>query len=484
MTADNRTHRDVQAEKVVAVARSHHARYGPLDRPAIAPELTGRQVTTIAQQAVRDLFREWGLDAARADTASWNPLGEFVPVGAKVVLKPNLVAHQNRSGRGLDCLVTHTEFIAAVLDYLLLAKPGAVILGDAPIQGCDFAELRRALHLDDLIAKYRSLGLDLTLVDFRRTILAGENPGATRFEECRDLRQFVLFDLARQSLLESLSNDSKRFRVTMYDPRLMQRTHAAGRHQYLVARELIDAAVVFNLPKLKTHKKAGITGALKNLVGINGHKEYLPHHRKGGAAQGGDCYPGRSLLKSITENCLDAANMSQGGARQKLFFNGARVTLALARAFGEDDNLEGSWYGNDTVWRMALDLQRVVRFGRLDGTLSDSPQRRVVTLTDAIVAGEGDGPLSPIPVPAGFITGSTNPASAEWAHALLMGFDPARIPLVREAFGQFAMPLAEFGPESVRVRESGVERSCSDLEPALGRPFLPPHGWRGHCERP
>jgi len=34
---------------------------------------------------------------------------------------------------------------------------------------------------------------------------------------------------------------------------------------------------------LKLHRKAGITCALKNLIGINGNKEYLPHHRLGGS---------------------------------------------------------------------------------------------------------------------------------------------------------------------------------------------------------
>ena len=74
----------------------------------------------------------------------------------------------------------------------------------------------------------------------------------------------------------------------------MRRTHAPGRHQYLVAREVIEADVIVNLPKLKTHKKAGVTCALKNLIGINGNKEYLPHHRVGGAERGGDCYPAAS----------------------------------------------------------------------------------------------------------------------------------------------------------------------------------------------
>ena len=63
----------------------------------------------------------------------------------------------------------------------------------------------------------------------------------------------------------------------------------------------LEADVIINLPKLKTHQKAGITCALKNLIGINGNKEYLPHHRIGGFELGGDCYPGSSDLKRALE---------------------------------------------------------------------------------------------------------------------------------------------------------------------------------------
>jgi hypothetical protein len=63
-----------------------------------------------------------------------------------------------------------------------------------------------------------------------------------------------------------------------------------------------------------------------------------------------------------------------------------------------------------------------------------------------------------------------------------MGFDPMKIPLIREAFGQFAYPLADFSPDSVRVRIGETERSGGDIRPFEGRNFLPPRGWRGHCE--
>ena len=63
-----------------------------------------------------------------------------------------------------------------------------------------------------------------------------------------------------------------------------------------------------------------------------------------------------------------------------------------------------------------------------------------------------------------------------------MGFDPMKIPLIREAFGQFAYRLTDFSPDAIRVWIAETERSAGDIGPFEARSFLPPRGWRGHCE--
>ena len=471
-----------ELETVVAVALSLQPAYATLAQPVAAPELPSGSANTVALAALRDLFSVWGLGRERAGTPQWNPLGALIPPGARVVLKPNWVLHYNQAGAGLDCLVTHASVIAAVLEYVALARPGKVVLGDAPLQGCDFQALLDACGIESLAARFRDRGMDLRVADFRRTVLHGRGFADTRTENRRDLADYVLFDLAGESLLEPLAGDARKFRVTMYDPGLLLRTHAPGRHQYLVARDVIDAEVVVNLPKLKSHKKSCITGALKNIIGINGNKEFLPHHRKGGSAAGGDCYPGRSWLKQRAEDLLDAANRRPDGWTRRALGASAGLAARAARCLGADDNLEGSWYGNDTVWRTCLDLQRILRYGRPDGKLDPAPQRKVITLTDAIIGGEGEGPLANTPIASGFLTGALNPAAAEWVHARLMGFDPLRIPLLREAFADFPYPLASFSPAEIRVLLDGNELSAAEIWPPSGRSFRPAEGWRGSCE--
>ena len=463
------------------LAHADRAGYGELSNPVPAPELAGGEAHTVVLAAMRELLRLWGLDAEHFGSAAWNPLGTFIRPGSRVVLKPNWVLHWNRSGAGMECMVTHAEVIEAVLEYAVLAKPGSVVLGDAPVQGCDFGELRRVCGIDAIVEQFRKRGVEVDVRDFRRTVLPGGKLGGTRIEGNRAPEHFVLFDLKRESLLEPLAPQADKFRVTMYNPDLMLRTHSPAHHEYMIAREIIEADTILNLPKLKTHKKACVTGALKNLVGINGHKEYLPHHRKGGGGNGGDCYEGTSWLKAGAETLLDTANRLDPGRSQAMLSKLAYTMTRLAVAMGHDRNMEGSWCGNDTVWRMCLDLQRIARYGRLDGTLADEPQRQVISITDGLIGGEGEGPMQPTAVPSGYLTGSVNPAAAEWAHARLMGFDPQKIPLIREAFSNFSYPLADDPPSEIRLRSREGDLPENAIF-SIGRAFTPAAGWKGHCE--
>ena len=69
------------------------------------------------------------------------PFGRIVPAGAKVLIKPNLVLHQNQGPWGVEPLVTHASLIRAATRGALCSGAAEVLVGDAPVQGCDFAAL-------------------------------------------------------------------------------------------------------------------------------------------------------------------------------------------------------------------------------------------------------------------------------------------------------------------------------------------------------
>lgn len=409
------------------------------------------------------------------------PLGGVVLEGARVLVKPNLVLHENQGPWGIEPLVTHGAFVRAVTEAALRAGAREVTVGDAPVQGCDFDALLKATGLgvwaEELAAREpRFRGVR----DFRRTVSTFEGGVRHAAEGVQSEERFVLFDLGAESLLEPITDGSDNFRVTCYDPRLLARTHTKGRHQYLVAREIIEADVVINLPKLKTHMKAGVTCALKNLIGINGNKEYLPHHRLGGSERGGDCYPGGSRIKRALEYVFDRQNTTGSHAASRAWAGAAtQLYRVLHRTGGDRLGIEGSWSGNDTIWRTCLDLNRILLYGRGDATVAEQPQRRVVHIVDAVVAGQGNGPLAPQPLALGLLLAGENAAAVDYVGARLLGYEPERIAIVRHALEEFRWPLARFGAEEIRLvgalGEGSVESVVSAREQV---PVVYPLGWR------
>ena len=467
----------------VYVAQMEAPKYGRSDE-SVPPELTNDTPITTSLMLLRRLFKDAGLDLAHYGSAKWNPLGDIISDGSKILLKPNWVLDQNRSNNGsFECLVTHPSVIEAVLVYLIKTHPMQIIVGDAPIQGCDFEVLSKKCKLHEMAGRLKCLGHDVQIRDFRMTKMLSGRYGE-KSERCRDLKDYCLFDLSNSSWLAPITGKNTEFRVTLYNPDRLKENHYPGTHRYLIAREVVDADVVINLPKLKAHKKAGITGALKNMVGINGFKEYLPHHRKGGMVKGGDCYHKGGWLKNLAENYLDSANKCNIGYSRYCYFKIAAVANRLdAILFKSALGIEGSWYGNDTVWRMCLDLQRILHYGKSDGKIADTLQRKVITIADAIIAGDGEGPLSPSPVPLGVMTFGTNVAALEWIHGLLMRFDPQKIPLLVNAFAQNKWPLADFSSGDIQVHVNGEVLLNVESVARFSQCFSPPAGWKGHCEK-
>jgi uncharacterized protein (DUF362 family) len=408
------------------------------------------------------------------------PFGNPIRRGARVLIKPNLVLHENRSTFGLAPLVTHASLIRAAARAALQAGASEVLIGDAPLQGCDFDHLLRASGLDVWAAELQAREPRFKGIrDFRRTVCEFQHGVRVATENRQSESRFVLFDLAGDSLLEPVTGGRASFRVTCYDPRLLARTHAPGRHQYLVAREVIDADVIINLPKLKTHKKAGLTCALKNLIGINGNKEYLPHHRVGGADAGGDCYSGASPIKRAIEFIADQQNTAESLTAARAW-RGLLVPLYQAlRLTGEPPDTEGAWSGNDTIWRTCLDLNRILLYGCADATLRQTLQRRVIHIADGVIAGQGDGPLAPQPLELGALLAANNAAAMDYVGAFLLGYDPARIPLVDRAFGLTCQPLATFSAADIRLAgDWGTGRIDDVLRTKRPTTVSHPIGWR------
>ena len=448
------------------------APYSPGERYPEFPSLAAGKASNPVFTLVRGVLRDLGLDAEHFGTSEWNPLGDLVKPGGKIVVKPNWVLHRNMGDGGMDCMITHPSVLRAVLEYVFLARPAQVVLGDAPLQGCDFERMLDHGNVRAVVAEFHARGLPLEVKDFRRTVMKTQGGLKQVAEELRPESDYVLVDLGSDSLLESISKDWKKFRVTVYDPRKMWRHHRPGRHRFLIAKDILEADLVVNVPKLKAHKKAGITCCLKNLIGINGNKEFLPHHRKGAADnRAGDNYEHRDWRVGMAETLLDIANCIRGFPRIYRFCEKV-VWHLLYRSSKQDPSvqIEGSWHGNDTIWRTCLDLNRALLYADASGRMQDVVQREEISIVDAVVSGQAEGPLEPAPLDTGAIFSCRNPAVGDLLGAHLLGFDSMKIPLLQHACDVFRWPICESIP------------ILSTFEPPFP-PALSPRGWLGHIEK-
>lgn len=381
-----------------------------------------------------------------------NPFGHFLRPGQRVLVKPNLVFHRHYRGGPLEAVITSPELIRAVCDlaFAAVGPEGEVILGDAPLQSCDWERLIERTGLVRWPEQYARQGYWLTLADFRKfasTDLRGLKHSPTL--RPGDPNGYHAVDLGADSL--HAGRDWQRYRVTNYDPLAMASHHNDRRHEYLISGSLLAADALISLPKLKTHRKSGLTCAMKNLIGINGSKDWLPHHMAGGTAEGGDEYPGATRWKKWASWIVAKEETAPGfGSKTALHLTRKLLYAAGTRLTG-DVRCEGSWPGNDTLWRTIVDLNRIALYANRRGELTDTIQRPVLTIADAMIAGEGEGPMAPDPVELGCLIGSFSPVAAETAAMHLAGWPSEPLRHLTGAFGLARFPLAAFLLEDVEI---------------------------------
>jgi hypothetical protein len=79
---------------------------------------------------------------------------------------------------------------------------------------------------------------------------------------------------------------------------------------------------------------------------------------------------------------------------QKLF-QVLKIPFKYISYLNDDHIREGSWYGNDTLWRSILDLNRIVLYVDIYSKIADKPQRKIFTVVDGIISAEGESSLAP-----------------------------------------------------------------------------------------
>ena len=236
------------------------------------------------------------------------------------------------------------------------------------------------------------------------------------------------------------------------------------------------------MPKPKTHRKAGVTISLKNLVGINANKEFLPHHTLGSKAEGGDAYANSNEYLKRANEVLDIKNELVHDGEMEIAGYAEKLYEALQRKGAESNGerfWEGSWYGNDTIWRTIIDLNRILLYADKEGKMTKEMQRKLFIVGDMIVSGEKEGPLEPTPTYPGVIVMGNDPLQFDRVVCSLMGFDYHDIPtLFNTEISNTDFPISKTDEVDIVSNDSRWNKnSMEEIREKYSLEFQPTMGW-------
>ncbi len=486
---------------VVVRTEARYARIAPYHPSERYPEYPfAEQIgaeKNAAYAGVRELFRELGFDRRELGTSRWNPLGDLVKPGMTVVLKPNLVLSAHKDGKDLFAIITHPSVLRAIADYVWIALKGEgrMIIADAPQYDCNWEQLLAATQLDRLIEFYRSFpGPQAELRDLRHYWSKWKHFPSLLEELPGDPEGSIIVNLGRQSALYDIVHPEKLYGA-VYDRRETISHHSGDTHEYQLARTIMNADVVISVPKLKVHKKVGVTLNVKGLVGINTNKNYLVHYSVTPPREGGDQYPDglftpmeHFLIKTerwMYDHLLAPRIRPLEYLHRSIYWLHNHTTRRLGLKVEESKRLldAGNWHGNDSAWRMATDLMKIFLYADRNGVLRPTVQRHVFTIVDGVIGGDNNGPLAPDPVSSGVLLGGANLLAVDLVATRLMGFDPLKVKMLRSLLEDRTFDFGVRNMHEIEVlAEDPVWSECLRNSNCRFLGFRPHPGWVGYLE--
>ena len=405
-----------------------------------------------------------------------------------IAIKPNWTLDKSKSGGGFEQIITHGEVISAVINKLVRALDGGsrIVIAEGPDPEAQFNKIISHFPVDNWRKTAKRKKIDFEIIDLRDEIylksrgvilrkrrLNGDPAGATTFNLKGKKSEFYKHQKSKRG-----------YYGTEFDQRETNKSHNGRDNLYVLSNTPLKADFVINMPKLKTHKKTGLTGALKNMVGITQMRNLLPQHSEGTPDELGDQFPPSNKMRAAESNLLAAFKKTAN--TNKLTLHLSPLIKKLGEIiFGETSKTirSGNWYGNDTAWRMVLDLNKIFLYCSKDLRLKKKKRQRQITIMDAIIAGEGNGPLEATKKKVGYCIIGKNPVAVDTVCAHLMGFNFEKIPMIRNSYAISEMPLCNFKPQDIIVKVGGKSYRLDNIPKQFIKKLEPHFGWKGHIEK-
>jgi len=450
--------------------------------------------------AVRNNLFLLDLDKNNFDTPQWNPFKDIIKPANTVVIKPNFVLSKHDSGGDLFSVITNPSIIRAVVDYvyIALAGKGKIIIADAPQMDCNFMELLKITNLETIKELYKKeLNFDIEIYDLRNFWIDKKGNSKNIYSINRhklpgDPLGAVLVNLGKQGLFYGVKN-YKKFYGADFNREETIKHHHNDIQEYLISKTILSADAIISIPKLKVHKRAGVTLNIKGLVGICVNKNYLVHYVLGTPSEGGDQFPNNFLtfkekkrvkMKRWAHDCFLSKKNSKADFLYRLITNIGHFFLhplegQLDKGKFIIDN--GSWHGNDSTWRMIVDLLKIFIYADKEGNLQSTPVRKIFSLVDGIVGGEREGPLNPDSKKCGVIVSGFNFCAVDLVCARIMGFDYRKIKKLKYILGQKDLFKTDVDKIKISSNDNFIDLFDKENKNKYFN-FEPYPGWKGFIE--
>jgi uncharacterized protein (DUF362 family) len=177
---------------------------------------------------------------------------------------------------------------------------------------------------------------------------------------------------------------------------------------YAISDKILDADVIINVPKMKTHQTMIATMSIKNLVGCTIGSTY---------------------------------DESSGDCQSRIPHYG----------MWEDD----PYFNNGVFWRSILDMNKILLYTDENGVMQDTQQRKYLNIVDGIQAMErsqhhvwGGGGL---PYDRQVILAGIDPVAVDAVGCRIMGYDFRVIPLISNADSDIVHPIGTNAPDKIVI---------------------------------
>ena len=440
---------------------------------------------------VRECIHKMQYDETHYGKPEWNPFGDFIKPGQTVLVKPNWVENKNSNKKvddHLDCLVTNPSVVRVIVDYVAIALKGKgrIIIADAPMQQCNLDEVFRIAGYNELFEFYKLQNLRFETADLRKYHVEEVAHHVYTETIATENSEGVIVNMGSLSLHAEKDDNNPQYKVSEYELTNTASYHQGTKHSYEVNKLSLEADVIINVPKCKTHRLAGMTAACKNFVGITYEKASLPHRILGDKKHGGDAYKKKSFWKDIMQECEENKTKSSINRKynaSKIWFFLQKVTYVIGFFMTGDKYRIGSWYGNDTIWRTSIDLNYILLYANKSGVLQDKQQRIIISIGDMIIAGQGEGPVGPDPKPLGLIMMADNNLLFDRVMCEIMGFDNNKLSSFHHPISLKRMGYKNFEELESEMVFYNNWMKVGDFKEKSEWHFNAHSCWKGHIEK-